>query len=36
MPMHLIELARFTRDGRVTKIRTGAVGRVHAHVYHRG
>ena len=26
--MHLIELARFTHDGCVTKIRTGAVGRI--------
>ena len=34
--MHLIELARFTHDGRVTKIRTGAVGHVHAYVYRRG
>ena len=24
--MHLIEFARFTHDGRVTKIRTGVVG----------
>ena len=27
--MHLIEFARFTHDGHVTKIRTGAIGRVY-------
>ena len=30
--MHLIELARFTHDGRVTKIRTGCVRNVRMYV----
>ena len=34
--MHLIEFARFTHDGHVTKIRIGAVGRVYMYVYRRG
>ena len=29
MPTHLIEFARFTHDGHVTKIRTSAVGHVY-------
>ena len=34
--MHLIEFVRFTHDGRVTKIKTGAVGRIYTYVYRRG
>ena len=34
--MHLIEFSGFTHDGHVTKIRTGAVGRVYTYVYRRG
>ena len=33
MPTHLIEFERFTHDGRVTKIRTGAVGRVYTRTF---
>ena len=34
--MHLIEIVRFTHDGCVTKIRTGAVDRVYTYVYRHG
>ena len=33
---NLIEFTRFTHDGHVTKIRTGAVGRIYAYVYQCG